>query len=159
MMKADFLVNKKNTKGLLFIILFRVSQFFTKNLILKIIGLPIRVFYKFFVEWVLGIEIPDTTCVGEGFKVLHGQGLVVNNNALIGKYVTLRHNTTIGNSKSGGKSPVIGDNVVVGANTVIIGEINIGENSIVGAGSVVIKDVPPNSIVVGNPARVVKKNN
>ena len=157
MMKSDFASNKNNTKGLLFIILFRISNFFSQNVILKIIGIFIRIFYKLVVEWVLGIEIPDTTRVGKGLRVLHGQGLVVNSNARIGNFITLRHNTTIGNSKSGGKCPILEDYVEVGANCVILGEVTIGKNSIVGAGSVVVKSVPPNSVVVGNPARVIRK--
>ncbi|MDO6470719.1 serine O-acetyltransferase [Maribacter sp. 1_MG-2023] len=159
MIKEDFSSNKNNTKGLLFIILFRISQFFTKNIILKIIGIPVRILYKIFVEWILGIEIPDTTTIKGGLKVMHGQGLIVNTNTKIGEYVTLRHNTTIGNSKPGGKSPIIENNVDIGANCVVIGDIIIGENSIIGAGSVVVKSIPPNSIAVGNPARVLKKNN
>ncbi len=45
----------------------------------------------------------------------------------------------------------------MGANVVIIGGVNVGENSIIGAGSVVVKDIPSNSVVVGNPARVIRK--
>ncbi|SDM55372.1 serine O-acetyltransferase [Kriegella aquimaris] len=159
MIKADFSSNKNNTKGLMFIILFRVSHFFTLNIGLKIIGIPVRILYKIFVEWVLGIEIPDTTFIGGGLKVLHGQGLIVNSHTKIGNFVTLRHNTTIGNSKPGGKSPIIDDYVDVGANCVVIGDVKIGKNSIIGAGSVVVKSVPPNSIVVGNPAHVIKTIN
>ena len=157
MMKLDFLTNKKNTKGLMFIILFRISHFFTQNMFLKIIGIPYRIMYKIVVEWFLGIEVPDTTFIGAGFKVIHGQGLVVNKSTRIGNFVTLRHNTTIGNSKSGGKSPKIGNYVDIGANCVVIGDVEIGENSIIGAGSVIVKSVPPNSVVVGNPGRVISR--
>lgn len=65
--KSDFLSNRKNTKGLLFIILLRMSHFFTQNIFLKIIGLPLRVFYNFFIEWI--IEIPDSMNIGNGFRV------------------------------------------------------------------------------------------
>lgn len=152
----DFRANKNNTKGLFFIFLFRVSNFFTKNLILKFVGFPIRLFYKLFVEWILGIEIPDTTEIGSGFKIIHGQGSVINCKAQIGKNVTMRHNTTIGNSKSGGKSPTIENDVEIGANCVIIGNIIIGHHSVIGAGSVVIKSIPPYSVAVGNPARIIR---
>ena len=70
------------------------------------------------------------------------------------------HCTTIGNKElrngSFSKSPVIGDNVNIGSNVCIIGPISIGTNVIIGAGSVVTKDVPSNSVVVGNPARIIK---
>lgn len=70
----------------------------------------------------------------------------------------MRQCTTIGNKKDGRNdlTPVIGDNVNVGANVVIIGNITIGNNVIIGAGSVVVHDVPDNSVVAGNPARVIK---
>lgn len=64
----------------------------------------------------------------------------------------------MGNKTDGsGDIPTIGNNVFVGANVVIIGNITIGDNVIIGAGAVVTKNVPSNCIVVGNPARVLKK--
>ena len=77
----------------------------------------------------------------------------------IGHDVKLHQNTTIGSATTGGKPPVIGNNVVIGANCVVIGEIKVGDNSVIGAGSVVVKDVPANAIVVGNPAKVIKYTN
>lgn len=149
--------NLKNTKGELFWFCFRISHFFTKNKLLKLIGFPIRILYKILFNWVFGIDIPDKTNIGKGFKVFHGQGLVINKNSKIGNNVLVRHNTTIGNSRHGGGSPVIKDDVQIGANSVVIGEITIGKNSIIAAGSVVIKDVPENVIVAGNPAKIVKQ--
>lgn len=78
----------------------------------------------------------------------------------IGCNFTCRQNTTIGN-KSDDKTnerPSIDDNVTLGANVVIIGNVRIGNNVTIGAGSVVVKDVPDNAIVVGNPARIIKYN-
>src|SRR5690606_27498357 len=89
-------------------------------------------------------------------NIFHGQGLVINSDVVIGNYVTLRHNTTIGSAHESGLCPIISDHVEVGANVVIIGNIKIGENSKIAAGSVVIKDVPSNVLVAGNPA-VIKK--
>lgn len=148
---------KGNTKGLFLLITYRTRSFFTKNTILKIVGLPIRLLYKITINWILGVEIPDTTIIGKGLQIYHGQGLVINSKCIIGENVLLRHNTTIGNSKKGGNCPVIGDNVEIGSNSVIIGEIVIGNNSIIGAGSVVLKDIPPYEVWGGVPARFIKK--
>ena len=145
-----------NTKGFIFLVCFRSSSFLSRNLFLFFLGFPIRVSYKVIVQWFLGIDIADTTIIGRGFNVYHGQSLIIHSSTLIGKNVTVRHNTTIGVAKDDGGCPVICDGVNIGANTVIIGEITIGENSIIAAGSVVVKDVPPNSIVAGNPAKVIK---
>lgn len=78
----------------------------------------------------------------------------------IGRNFTCRQNTTIGNKSDDkpNERPTIEDNVTLGANVVIIGNVHIGNNVIIGAGSVVVKDVPDNAVVVGNPARIIKYN-
>jgi putative colanic acid biosynthesis acetyltransferase WcaB len=148
-----------NTKGYIFWTFFKISQFFTKNNVLKILGFPIRIFYKILFNWIFGIDIPDSTKIGKGFNVYHGQGLVINAQTVIGNNVIVRQNTTIGNAHKNGGSPIIKDNVDIGANSVIIGDIIIGSNSVIAAGSIVIKDVEPNTIVAGNPARYIKTIN
>jgi acetyltransferase-like isoleucine patch superfamily enzyme len=75
----------------------------------------------------------------------------------IGDNFCCRHCTTV--SSNGKGYPTIGDNVFLGASVTVIGPIHIGNNVIVGAGSVVVKDVPDNAIVAGNPARIIKFRN
>lgn len=76
----------------------------------------------------------------------------------IGKHFSCRQCTTIGNKQDGRNDlvPTIGNNVTVGANVVIIGDIKIGNNVVIGAGSVIVKDIPDNVIVAGNPAKIIK---
>ncbi len=152
----DWKANKNNTKGKLVLFFFRIANGCSKRKYLKYIGLPYLIFYKFFIDWILGIEIPWKLKAGRNLVLYHGQALVINCDAVIGENCVLRHCTTIGNSYSGSGSPVIEDHVDIGANVIIIGEIVIGRNSTIGAGTVITKSIPSNSIVVGNPARVIK---
>lgn len=119
-----------------------------------------RGLYAFIVEWVLGIELPWDTQIGPNLKLLHGVGLVVNRETMIGANCTLRQSTTIGNKqRSDGSftgSPKIGNHVDIGANVVILGAVTIGDHAVIGAGAVVVKDVPAGAVVAGNPARILR---
>jgi len=155
--KEDIQANNGNFKGLLFLFFFRFSHSINNNgYLFKFLGFPLRYFYNFFFRWLIGIDIPDSTTIGKGFMVYHGQSLIIHGDCIIGDNVIVRHNTTIGQAIKNGKSPRIGNNVEIGANSVVIGDITIGNNSIIAAGSVVIRDVPVNVIVAGNPAKIVK---
>lgn len=102
-------------------------------------------------------KIFRSTDIKGGLVCYHPFATVINAKS-IGRNFQFRNGLTIGNkSNNNDLLPVIGDNVTVGANAVIIGNINIGDNVVVGAGAVVVKDVPPNSVVAGNPAKVIKK--
>jgi putative colanic acid biosynthesis acetyltransferase WcaB len=156
-LSQDFSNNKHNTKGKIITFFFRIGNYAVQKYWLKIIFTPYLIFYKLVFEWIFCIEIPYNTKIDAGLMIYHGFGIVINKQSIIGKNVKIRQNTTIGNSKNGGKSPIIEDNVDIGANCVIIGEIIIGNHSIIGAGSVINKSIPPFSVVVGNPFRIVKK--
>ena len=95
--------------------------------------------------------------IGGGFFAFHPYATIINAKS-VGVNFRCRQCTTIGNKQDDKPNaiPTIGDNVTLGANVVIIGDISIGNNVIVGAGSVVVKDVPDNALVVGNPASVIK---
>lgn len=160
----DYSVNRNSPKIFISLIMFRIAQIIYKNKGGGIwwLGLPFLVLYRIIVEWLFCIELRPKTKVGKGLKIEHGFGLVVNDNAILGDYVHLRHCVTIGCVKnqdgSQGPSPIIGNNVEVGANSVVIGGIVVGNSAKIGAGAVVVKDVLPDSVVVGNPMRVIKRS-
>lgn len=110
------------------------------------------------VRFLTGIEIHPGAKIGKGFFIDHGMGVVIGETAEIGDNVTLYHGVTLGGTgkEKGKRHPTIEDGVVVGAGAKVLGNIGIGRNSRIGAGSVVLKDVPPNSTVVGVPGVVVK---
>lgn len=91
--------------------------------------------------------------IGEGMWIAHPYSTILNAES-IGKNFRCIHCTTLGAGKNG--IPTLGDNVSLGANVVIIGGVKIGNNVTIGAGSVVVKDIPDNSVAVGNPAKVIK---
>lgn len=95
--------------------------------------------------------------IGGGIYIPHPYATILNAKE-IGKNFTCRQCTTIGNKYDGRNDlrPTIGNNVTLGANVCIVGDIHIGDNVIVGCGSVVIKDVPDNCIIAGNPAKIIK---
>lgn len=113
-------------------------------------------------SFVLGYDIKYSTQIGDNFEIFHGaRGTVINPNTVIGNNVTVRQNTTIGAKgfHDSEKCPRIEDNVTVGPNACVIGDITIGHHSVIGAGAVVVKDVPAYSVVAGNPAKVIKMLN
>jgi putative colanic acid biosynthesis acetyltransferase WcaB len=152
----DWRANKHNTKGRLVMVLYRLAVEIRRTKILLVFFFLYLVFYRFFMEWVLGIEITWNVRIGDNFKLYHGQGTVVHPGTIIGSNCTIRQNTTIGTNGESG-APVIGNYVDIGPNVCIIGDITIGDNVIIGAGSVVVKSVGSNCTVAGNPARVIKQ--
>ena len=157
----DYSANRQNFKGQMVLFMFRLAQQVNRSIITKVIFYPYLLFYRYVVDWVWGIELPRKLTVGKGLSLFHGHALVINQGAVIGENCILRNSTTIGHRKlpdgTFSKCPKIGNNVDIGANVCIIGDVIIGDNVSIGAGAVVFRDVPPNSIAVGNPARILEK--
>ncbi len=111
-------------------------------------------------RFVSGIEIHPGAHMGRRVFIDHGSGVVVGETAIVGNDVTLYQGVTLGGTgnEKGKRHPTLRDGVFAGSNAQILGNICIGENSRVGAGSVVLRDVPPNSTVVGVPAHIVYQN-
>jgi serine O-acetyltransferase len=107
-----------------------------------------------------GVEIHPGAIIGRRFFIDHGMGVVIGETCEIGDNVTIFQGVTLGGTgkEKGKRHPTIKDNALVATGAKVLGSIIVGENSKVGAGSVVLKDVPPNSTVVGIPGKVVIKN-
>lgn len=103
------------------------------------------------------IEIHPGAQIGKKVFIDHGCGVVIGETTVIGNNVTIYQGVTLGGTGKGkGKRhPTIGDNVVIGAEAIVLGNITVGEYARVGAAAVITKPVPPHSTVVGNPARIV----
>lgn len=108
-----------------------------------------------------GIEIHPGAKIGRGFFIDHGNGVIIGETTVIGDNVTLYQGVTLGGTgkEQGKRHPTVGNNVMISTGAKVLGSFKIGDNSKIGAGSVVLKEVPPNSTVVGVPGQVVKRNN
>jgi serine O-acetyltransferase len=117
-------------------------------------------FVSQFARFVTGIEIHPGAKIGKRFFIDHGLGVVIGETTIIGDGVLLYQGVTLGGTglQQGKRHPTIGNNVVVGTGAKVLGNIIIGDNSYIGANAVVIKDVPPNSTVVGVPGRITKQD-
>jgi len=157
----DHAANRQNFKGQLVLFLFRLAQQVNRSMITKVIFYPYLLFYRYLVDWLWAIELPRKLTIGKGLSLFHGHALVINQGVVIGENCTLRNSTTIGHRKlpdgTFSKCPRIGNNVDIGANVCIIGDVEIGDDVSIGAGAVVFRNVPPNSVAVGNPARIIEK--
>ncbi len=104
-----------------------------------------------------GYQIYPETEIGEGLYLGHWGALVINPNAKIGKNCNIAQGVTIGQQNRGKNEgyPVIGDEVWIGTNAVIVGGITIGNNVLIVPNSYVNFDVPSNSVVLGNPAKII----
>ena len=107
-----------------------------------------------------GVEIHPGAKIGKRFFIDHGLGVVIGETTIVGDDVLLYQGSTLGGTGivKGKRHPTVGNNVVIGAGAKVLGNIVIGDNSYIGANAVVIKDVPPNSTVVGVPGRVTKQD-
>jgi putative colanic acid biosynthesis acetyltransferase WcaB len=153
--KLDLKANKNNSKGRWIVVSYRIANHihYSSNILVKIFGFPFRKLYSWIFIWLIGIEIPEDTVIGVGLQVWHGSGLVVNHKTIIGDNVLLRHCITLGNKFLGSGVPKIGNNVEIGSQSVLIGDIEIGDNVTIGAGSIVTKSIPANCVAFGNPAK------
>src|SRR5215218_2805876 len=126
----------------------------------KIVRAPLSLLYRLlfkWVQWTCGITLPYTVRLGRRVRIWHHGGMVLHAES-IGDDVHIRQNTTFGIARRDQlyELPTIEDRVDIGCGAVILGDITVGHDSVVGANAVVLKDVPPHSVAVGVPAKVVK---
>ena len=122
---------------------------------------PLSFIYKIlfkFIQVVTGIELPCETSIGHRFRIDHFGGVIISGDVVFGDDVVIRNGVTIGLRRSGVRgSPKIGSRVDIGAGAKILGGINIGDDTAIGANAVVLQDVPPDSIAIGIPARIIPR--
>ena len=111
-------------------------------------------------RFMTGIEIHPAARLGRGLFIDHGMGVVIGETSEVGENVTLYQGVSLAGTslRKEKRHPTLGNNVTVGAGAKVIGGFTIGDNSRIGAGSVVVREVPPNSVVVGVPGRVTYKD-
>lgn len=110
-------------------------------------------------RFLTGIEIHPGAKIGKGFFIDHGMGVVIGETAEVGKNCVMFHGVTLGGTgkDTGKRHPTIGDNVLIGAQSLILGPLNVGNNVKIGADTTIInKNVPSDSTIVGTPARIVR---
>ena len=115
-------------------------------------------FISMLARWITGVEIHPGAVIGRRFFIDHGMGVVIGETAQIGDDCTLYHGVTLGGTtwEKGKRHPTLGNNVVIGAGAKILGPIILGDDVRVGSNSVVVKSVDNAQTVVGVPARVLK---
>jgi serine O-acetyltransferase len=113
-----------------------------------------------FSRFMTGIEIHPGAKIGDRLFIDHGMGVVIGETCEIGDDVVIYQGVTLGGTgkEKGKRHPTIGNNVVIGSGAKVLGSFKVGDNSNIGANSVVVREVPPNSTVVGIPGRVVRSN-
>ena len=133
-------------------LLYRIAHFLN-NLELKFIARLISQLARF----LTGIEIHPGAVIGKRLFIDHGMGIVIGETTTIGNNCTIYHGVTLGGTGKDKykRHPDLGDNVIVGCGAKVLGPIKVGDNVKIGANSVVLKEVPENSTVVGIPGKVV----
>jgi serine O-acetyltransferase len=125
------------------------------------IGIPFFPrFISHLARFFTGIEIHPGAQIGQGVFIDHGMGVVIGETAIIGDYCLIYQGVTLGGTgkELGKRHPTLGENVVIGGGAKVLGNIQIGNDVRIGAGSVVLRDVPSNCTVVGIPGRVIYRS-
>ena len=113
---------------------------------------------KLLTQILTGIDLPCEVRVGRRLQIDHFGGIIISGDTVLGDDVVIRNGVTIGLKRTGERgAPIIGNRVDIGAGAKILGAISIGDDVVIGANAVVITDVPANSLAVGVPARIISR--
>lgn len=138
-------------------ILFRLSQTVAK---IPLIGKIFSKIIEYIIRVLYASDISYKCTIGSGLVFSHGHDIVIGADVKIGKNCTIFNGVTLGNKNlefsSNGNQPTLGNNVIISTGAKILGPVKIGDNVTIGANSVVLNDIPSNSIAVGIPARIIK---
>lgn len=147
------IIIKHNLK---YMFIYRLS----KNSKIKIVKKLFRV-KLYFLGRKYGIEILPTTEIGEGIYIGHPYNITINQGAIIGKNVNIMKGVTIGAENRGDRAgcPTIGNRVYLGINSTVVGNIKIGDDVLISPNTFVNRDVPDHSIVIGNPCKIIHREN
>lgn len=143
--------------NLRFIFIFRICQTYHRTFFL---GIVLKFLLRRY-QIKYGFQIYPETKIDAGFYIGHWGHIIINPKTKIGKNCNIAPGVTIGQQNRGKKQgvPTIGNNVWIGTNAVIVGEIKIGNNVLIAPNSYVNFDIPDNSIVIGNPAQITENQN
>lgn len=150
------IVGNKKTSSLLKQLLlnhnFRIIYCFRKAQKSKVFSIA-----YFWLSRKYNIEVSKNTKIGEGLFLNHRGGVIINPMATLGKNINIEPRVVIGQQNRGKRqgTPTIGNEVWIGANSVIVGKIKIGDNVLISPNSYVNFDVPNNSVVMGNPGKII----
>lgn len=154
--RLDLVANRGDRRMQRLLVLLRVAQSVRAAPVpMRILGSPLIAIYRSVALNFYGVDIPSSARIGAGLRICHGFGLVIHDRAIIDEHVTVRQAVTVGTRGPGG-APRVGARCDLGAGALVLGPVVLGEGTVVGAGSVVLESTPPGSVVVGNPARVIR---
>lgn len=136
--------------------IYRVGTAFSA---IPFIGVPIRVFFEYFIRIIYASDISLKSKIGPGLMIVHGHDIVIGGEVVIGKGCKILNGVTIGNKDTESlfnQQPIIGDDVVIGSGAKLLGAIHIGNRVIIGANSVVLKNFASDNVLAGVPAKIIK---
>lgn len=138
-------------------LLYRVGRFLSGA---PVVGVVVRVVIEYLIRVIYASDISLKSEIGPGLMFVHGHDIVIGGDVRIGKRCKIFNGVTLGNKDTEtaiSEQPILGNNIVIGTGAKLLGRIEIGDNVRIGANSVVISSFPSNVVVAGMPAKIVKR--